>query len=569
MYRSAARLMSLLAVVALLGSLPLAAAPAAPGDKPAASPPAGSGSYEDFVAIFDEFVKLRGAESVDGLGDYGAPAMAQRISKLRELQARMNGLGVAGWDRSRQADFLAARAAMSEYDFVINVQKPWARDPGYYVDPMLRIAFAELPIPQGALADYRTQLRNVVARVESAKRTLEPAIVPADFVKLALFNLRNSDGVNHMHPYRAVPPAGVIGWFDDLLQRAREQQRALVPDILRAKEAAEDLERWLQAQQPQMTAKAGFGEQLFDWYLKNVKFMPYTSAQIEVLAQRELERTWAFLALERHRNRNLPELTMPKTAEEYAERLASVDRDIRKFLGDGFLTVPSFVPPHPQLGFNVPWIVRPQGPNFWERVQYRDPSPDHWHAVIPGHRFDAVMMRQVKHPIRRHIRDGGRSEGWALYLEEAPLQAGFYDLTNRDRTRELIYDFAIFRATRSVGDVKLQHNRTTTQEVAAYWQKWTPYLDADVARVDAEIYLRRPPGYGLGYTVGSFQMYKLLGEMRHQQGDSFDLRRFHDAFLAAGNIPIALIRYEMTGYDDEVRQFWDHQPLEAVLAAGK
>ncbi|MCZ8132816.1 MAG: DUF885 family protein [Steroidobacteraceae bacterium] len=537
---------------------------------PSAGPPNGRGSYQDFVAIFEEFVKLRAPEQDElGLIDYSASAVARRVAALRALQARMNELAVASWDRSQQADFLAARAAMSEHDFLLNVQKPWARDPGFYVDPLMRIAFAELPIPKERLGDYRGQLRAVSARVEAAKRNLDASIVPADFAKLAIFNLRNSDGVGHGHPYREVPPAGVIGWYDDLLARAQQQQRALLPDIRRAKAAAEDLERWLKEQQPRMTAQAGFGETLFDWYLMHVKYMPYSSAEIEVLAQRELERTWAYLALERHRNRALPELTMPKSLEEYHERLASVDRDIRKFLADGFLTVPQFVPPHPQLGFNVPWIVRPQGPNFWERVQYRDPSPDHWHAVIPGHRFDAIMMRQVTHPVRRHLRDGGRSEGWALYLEEAPLQAGFYDLTNRDRTRELIYDFAIFRAARTIGDVKLQHNRVSTKEVADYWQKWTPYLDPDVARVDAEIYLRRPPGYGLGYTIGSFQMYKLLGELKHQQGEKFDLRGFHDRFLAAGNIPIALIRYEMTGYDDEVRRFWDFVPLEKMLAGAR
>jgi hypothetical protein len=545
---------------ALAGSTPSAAATAA-------GPPNGKGSYDDFVALFGEFVQLRTPEDDDGLVDFSAPVVAQRVAKLRALQARMNDLGVAGWDRSRQADFLAARAAMSEHDFVLTVQKPWARDPGFYVDPMLRVAFADLPVPKERLAYVRGQLKAVVARAEAAKRNLDPSIVPADFVKLALFNLRNSDGVNHMHPYREVPPAGVIGWFDDLLARAQKQQRELVPDIRRAKAAAEDLERWLQQQQPRMTSPAGFGARLFDWYLMNVKYMPYTSAEIEVLAQRELERTWAFLALERYRNRGLPELTMPKSREEYAERLASVDRDIRRFLADGFLTVPPSIPPHPQLGFNVPWIERPGGPNFWERVQYRDPSPDFWHAVIPGHRFDAIMMRQITHPIRKHIRDGGRTEGWALYLEEGPLKAGFYDLTKRDRTRELIYDFGIFRAARTIGDVKLQHNRATTQEIAEFWKKWTPYLDDSVARVDAEIYLRRPPGYGLGYTIGSFQMYKLLGEMQHRDGNAFDLRAFHDRFLAAGNIPIALIRYEMTGYDDEVRQFWNYVPLEQVLAS--
>ena len=39
-------------------------------------------------------------------------------------------------------------------------------------------------------------------------------------------------------------------------------------------------------------------------------------------------------------------------------------------------------------------------------------------------------------------------------------------------------------------------------EVVDYWLERVPYLDENVARVDAEIYLRRPPGYGIGYLNG-------------------------------------------------------------------
>ena len=205
----------------------------------------------------------------------------------------------------------------------------------------------------------------------------------------------------------------------------------------------------------------------------------------------------------------------------------------------------------------MPWIVRPGGRNFWEEIQYRDPTPDHLHAVIPGHRFDGRMV--VDHPVRGRIADGARIEGWATYLEEAMLQAGL--LEDRPRTRELIYIFGIFRAARVPADVWLQTNEMTVAEAVDYWRSVTPYLDADVARVDAEIYLRRPPGYGLGYQVGAMQMQGLLGDRRRQLGDAFSLRAFHDSFLARGRLPISLIRWEMTGMDDEVREFWDREPI--------
>jgi uncharacterized protein (DUF885 family) len=173
------------------------------------------------------------------------------------------------------------------------------------------------------------------------------------------------------------------------------------------------------------------------------------------------------------------------------------------------------------------------------------------------------MLATIEHPIRRHFRDGGRMEGWALYLEETPLQLGYYE--QRPRARELIYNFGIFRAARTLGDLRLQRNENSIPEVIEFWRSKTPWLDPNVARVDAEIYLRRPPGYGLGYTVGSFQMFKLLAERKQQLGDDFVLGEFHDQVMAAGALPIALIRYEMTGLEDEIALFRDHRPLSALL----
>ena len=527
--------------------------------------PAGAGSYDDFVELAQEFFEWRASQrAVLAVPDYSQSAVDERIERVHAFQRRLADMNVAEWGRSERAEYLAVRGTMDEQEFLLRVYRPWSRDPGHYVGQMLRVSFTELPVSGEDREELVARLQRVSDLTESAKAHLRD--VPADFADLALHNLTNSDGVNHGHPYREVPPDGVLGWFDDLLGRARDEQPELVPEIEAARAAAQDLNDWLIANRDSMTDPAGIGGELLDWYLVHVKYMPYTSDDIVVLGQRELERTWAFMALERHRFRDLPEIEMPQSREEYEARIEAVDDEVRAFLvEEEFMTIPDFIPDDfREMGFNVPWIERPTGPNYWEQIQYRDPSPDHWHAVIPGHRFDGRVLSRVEHPVRRHIRDSGRAEGWALYLEEAPLQLGFYDET-RQRTRELIYNFAVFRAARTLGDVWLQRNEMTADEAVEYWMEMTPYLDVDVARVDAEIYLRRPPGYGLGYTIGSFQMYKLLADRRRQLGEEFVLKDFHDEFMAAGGLPIALIRYEMTGLDDEVAIFWDHTPLGEKL----
>ena len=149
-----------------------------------------------------------------------------------------------------------------------------------------------------------------------------------------------------------------------------------------------------------------------------------------------------------------------------------------------------------------------------------------------------------------------------MYLEEAGLQAGA--LETRPRTRELIYIFGLWRAARTLGDIYNQRNEMTAAETSEYWLDITPMLDPDVARKYA--YLRPEPGHGLEYTIGNIQMSQLLGRRKHQLGDAFVLRDFHDEFISKGRIPVSLIRYEMTGYDKDVNAFWNRRPLSSVIS---
>jgi uncharacterized protein (DUF885 family) len=64
----------------------------------------------------------------------------------------------------------------------------------------------------------------------------------------------------------------------------------------------------------------------------------------------------------------------------------------------------------------------------------------------------------------------------------------------------------------------------------------------------------RFPGFHTGVVMGKAQFMKLFRERAMQLGDKFVLRDFIDEFLAAGMIPFSLIRWEMTGYDDEIKE---------------
>lgn len=530
--------------------------------------PSGKGSYQDLVQLLDEFRAFRdpagnqprqiirdtAGQAIDPIDDFSAAAIAHQRARMREFQSRLVDMNVAAWDRHQQVDYLAVRSRLDQYDFILQHTRPWARDPGFYVDRALRVTFTDLPVAGEAKEEFLARIRAVPVLLSEAQKHLDD--VAADYADLALHNLEHADGVGHGYPYRSSPPAGVLGWYEDLLQRATVQP-GLMPDIQAAHAAVQGFTAWMKTRRTAWSGQAGVGEKAFDWYLKYVKLMPWTSSQLVVLGQRELDRLWANYALERHRNRMLPELSPARSEEEYQRRIDTTDQRIRAFLRDqAIITVPERIG---ELDTNAPWILRPGGRNFWEEIQFRDPSPDHLHAVIPGHRFDGILASENEHPIRSKIYSAARVEGWATYLEEAMLQAGLFD--DQPRVRELIQIFGIFRAARVPADVWLQTRQMDVSGVVEYWLPRVPYLDRNVARVDAEIYLRRPPGYGIGYTIGALQMQRLLADRKRQLGGEFELKVFHDQLMTMGRLPLSLIRWDMTGMDDEVEKLWDRKAM--------
>ena len=82
--------------------------------------------------------------------------------------------------------------------------------------------------------------------------------------------------------------------------------------------------------------------------------------------------------------------------------------------------------------------------------------------------------------------------------------------------------------------------------VATKHEVWRKYVD---------------PAQVMTYQVARTQVYRLLADRQMQLGEKFDLTAFHDALLATGQIPVSLARYEMTGEDDEFREFLKRTPM--------
>jgi uncharacterized protein (DUF885 family) len=191
-----------------------------------------------------------------------------------------------------------------------------------------------------------------------------------------------------------------------------------------------------------------------------------------------------------------------------------------------------------------------------------DPITDFQHSDWPGHYFEGEVTRRHPCPIRAVHRDTGFSQGWAHYWEEFFLDMG-YPYLRGPRTRELTYNFLLLRAVRVPLDINLSNGTMSMEEAIKYQIDRVPSMEDHISRAEVEMYARWPY-QATSYIVGKKQIEQILAERIAKDGNkTIDWRAFHDAMLSFGQIPPALVRWEMTGNDDQMKAFWEAAPLAA------
>ena len=184
-----------------------------------------------------------------------------------------------------------------------------------------------------------------------------------------------------------------------------------------------------------------------------------------------------------------------------------------------------------------------------------DPITDYQHSDWPGHYFEAQVTMRNPCPIRAIHKDTDFSQGWAHYFEELFLDMG-YPYLRGPRTRELTYNFLLLRAVRIPLDIYLSTGDHSVDEAVQYQIDRVPSMEEHISRAEVDMYVRWPY-QATSYIVGKKQIEQMLGETIMQGNYSVNWREFHDALLQAGQIPLALVRWELTGNSDQVEKFWD------------
>ena len=159
------------------------------------------------------------------------------------------------------------------------------------------------------------------------------------------------------------------------------------------------------------------------------------------------------------------------------------------------------------------------------------------HEAIPGHYTQLVYSNQSPSIIKAILGNGAMIEGWAVYVERMMLESGYknspemwlmYYKWNLRTTCNMILDYSVHTKNMSKEQAMSLLIDEAFQQQAEAEGKWTR---VSVSQVQLGSYFS-------GYT----EIYDFRELLKKEQGESFNLKNFHEKFLSYGSAPVKYIK---------------------------
>ncbi|MCC6509402.1 MAG: DUF885 domain-containing protein [Pirellulaceae bacterium] len=159
------------------------------------------------------------------------------------------------------------------------------------------------------------------------------------------------------------------------------------------------------------------------------------------------------------------------------------------------------------------------------------------HEAYPGHYVQLEYSNRSPSPIRRVLQSGVFIEGWAVYTEQMMLDQGYGGGDLALRLNQLKFYL------RAVANTILDHQMHCTEMTDDQALKFLvegAYQSEGEARL--KIVRAKQSSTQLStYFVGRMAHYRLRQTIQREQGDQFDLGRFHEAVLDHGSVPVKFL----------------------------
>ena len=160
------------------------------------------------------------------------------------------------------------------------------------------------------------------------------------------------------------------------------------------------------------------------------------------------------------------------------------------------------------------------------------------HEAVPGHHLQIARAIELR-GLPQFRRESGYTayvEGWAVYAEtlgrDVGLYADPYSLFGH-------LQWQAFRAARLVVDTGIHSLGWSRQQSIDFMVERTG-MDRSFVQSEVDRYTS-VPGQALGYMIGKLKIVELRDRAKTSLGERFDLRRFHNAVIDQGALPLDVL----------------------------
>ncbi len=165
------------------------------------------------------------------------------------------------------------------------------------------------------------------------------------------------------------------------------------------------------------------------------------------------------------------------------------------------------------------------------------------HEAVPGHHLQIARAQELRGlpDYRRYVSSTAFIEGWGLYAESLGNEIpGFY-ADPYSKFGQLTYE--MWRACRLVVDTGMHHLGWSRQRAIDFMKDNTAKSEQDIV-VEIDRYIVWP-GQALAYKIGELKIKELRDRAMRELGARFDVRKFHNALLDNGPLPLDLLEREI------------------------
>ena len=162
-----------------------------------------------------------------------------------------------------------------------------------------------------------------------------------------------------------------------------------------------------------------------------------------------------------------------------------------------------------------------------------------YHELVPGHHFQIALTQENArlNTFRKNAHYTAFIEGWGEYASDLAGEMGMYT-DPYDRAGRLSMD--LFLSTRLVVDTGMNALGWSRERAMDYMRAHTFESETQI-KTESLRYSSDLPGQALAYKMGSRTIRALRERMRVKLGARFDIRRFHQAVLGHGSMPLGVL----------------------------